>query len=259
MRLKREQLPARSPAAFTEAQNSGNAELALLEPRVPRLKIVVTGAKSATVSFDEQPLPVALVGVSVPVDPGKHHVVAVGPNGEKAEQFVELKESANETVTLTLSLGVVPTATPVTTPPPALSSSGSAASLTTEGAPSPSSSNSTLRIASYAAFGVGGVGLGVGTWFMLRSGSKSDDADALYKKKGCPDATCTVADKKAIVSLDDAAASAKTKGVVSLVVGGVGVAAGVTLFVLSTRKASPKTAWVLPYVGSNELGVVGQF
>jgi hypothetical protein len=43
------------------------------------------------------------------------------------------------------------------------------------------------------------------------------------------------------------------------VVGGVGIATGATLFVLSSKKQEPQAARVEPFVGLGSLGVRGAF
>ena len=59
--------------------------------------------------------------------------------------------------------------------------------------------------------------------------------------------------------LDDDASSAKTLGIVGYVVGGLGVATGVTLFILSSKKEESRSAYVAPYVGLGAVGVRGAF
>ena len=120
-------------------------------------------------------------------------------------------------------------------------------------------SNGT-RIGSYAAFGVGVVGLGVGTAFVLRSTSKRKDADTAYQACGSP---CLYSDPSGAegASLDDEARSAKTVATVGFVVGGVGVAAGVTLLLLSTQHGDGRAdaPTVHPWLGAGVGGVVGRF
>jgi len=129
---------------------------------------------------------------------------------------------------------------------------------------------SGLRIASYAAFGVGVVGLGAGTFFALSSKTKQDDlknlcggsASMCQLDAGSPEASHAT-------KLNDDAGSAKTMAIVGFGVGGVGIAAGITLFILSSNGSSRATASssgpvaekprVQPYFGFNSAGVVGQF
>jgi hypothetical protein len=122
---------------------------------------------------------------------------------------------------------------------------------------------SGLRIASYAAIGVGVVGIGAGTLFGIQSKNKSDEADNLC---GGDRSSCHLtegsADANQVVTLNDDAGSAHTFSVVGFVVGGVGLAAGVTMFILSSggsKSESKTTASVTPWVGYRSLGVSGRF
>jgi hypothetical protein len=113
-----------------------------------------------------------------------------------------------------------------------------------------------MRIGSYVGFGVGAVGLALGTVFVLQSASKRKDADTA--NEACPCEKGTPAAEK-VAGLDDDARSAQTLGIVGYVVGGVGIATGVTLFILSSKKEEPKSAYVRPYVGLGAVGVQGAF
>jgi len=56
------------------------------------------------------------------------------------------------------------------------------------------------------------------------------------------------------------ARSAKTLGIVDYIVGGLGVATNVTLFILSNKQnEASKSAFVAPYVGFGAAGVRGAF
>jgi hypothetical protein len=121
-----------------------------------------------------------------------------------------------------------------------------------------SSSGSGMRIGAYAAFGVGAIGLGLGTVFLLQAGGKRSDADAICNLPGggCP------LDKKAEVDqLDSDAKSASTLSVVGFAVGGVGIAAGVVMLVMSGKSQSSAAARpaVYPWVGVDSAGLAGRF
>jgi hypothetical protein len=118
-----------------------------------------------------------------------------------------------------------------------------------------------MRVASYVALGVGVVGVGIGTVFGLKTRSKTKEADDLAAQCG---SDCRTTDPQApqIVELDDQAHSAKTVSVIGFVVGGVGIATGVTLFVLSNRKSSKTEGAqvrVSPFVGPRMAGLTGTF
>lgn len=133
---------------------------------------------------------------------------------------------------------------------------------------------SGLRMASYAAFGLGVVGLAGGTYFALTAKSKADEAADLC---GGTLSACALAPgspgASKVTQLNDDSGSAKTLGIVGFGLGGVGLAAGITLFVLSSSsgsdranglgfprmaaaKSSPR---VMPWIGYQSAGVVGEF
>lgn len=121
----------------------------------------------------------------------------------------------------------------------------------------------SLRIASYAAFGVGVLGVGAGTLFSLQSKSKADDAD---KKCGGDRGACQLtagsAAAQEVTQLNDDAGKAQKLSIVGFVVGGVGLAAGVTLLVLSSGKSSTAEAnkpSVTAWMGYRSVGLSGRF
>jgi hypothetical protein len=151
--------------------------------------------------------------------------------------------------------------------PAAAGAAGPVVATTPSGAPASDSGASGggngLRIGSYVGFGVGAVGVVLGTVFVLKSSSKraagDKAADALQAKCGnaCDD---TTPEAQNVHTLYSDARSAKTLGIVGYVVGGLGAAAGVTLFVLSNKHQEPQSsAFVAPYVGLGALGVRGAF
>lgn len=118
-----------------------------------------------------------------------------------------------------------------------------------------------MRIGAYVALGVGVVGLGAGTVFGLGAKSKYKEANDLTKDN-CPDSgACelepSVFDKREQLGKDGD--RNKTLSIVGFIVGGAGVATGVTLFILSNKKEQPAAAHVQPYMGLGELGVRGSF
>ncbi|HEY5960212.1 MAG TPA: hypothetical protein VIV60_26850, partial [Polyangiaceae bacterium] len=96
------------------------------------------------------------------------------------------------------------------------------------------------------------------TYFGLRSRSERKDADNLANECGSP---CLNSDPlvSRIDSKDSSARSHMTVSAVSFVVGGLGVAAGTTLFVLSYRKPASTTASVTPFIGIGSAGIRGQW
>ena len=98
--------------------------------------------------------------------------------------------------------------------------------------------------------------------FVLKSSSNRKDADnaAAALEAQCGNiCDADSAEAKNVADLDDKARSAKTLGIVGYVVGGLGVATGVTLFILSSKKDDAKAAFVAPYVGFGAAGLRGAF
>jgi hypothetical protein len=271
-KIIREQLSPSAPQAFRDAQAAAEEERKQVEPHVGRLLVKVEGAdgaKDLAVTVDGQPFPTVMLGVPQPMDPGEHTVTATATGLKAVPAKVAIKDAGFGSVVVKME---VDNAAPAPGPAPAEPAAGSDAVVTTGptgAAPAdtgPSKGNSGMRIGSYVGFGVGAVGLALGTVFVLQSSGKRKDADAAAKDledTGCSidGGTCDADSPgaKKVAQLDDEASSAKTLGIVGFVVGGVGVAAGVTLFILSSKKEEPKSAYVTPYVGLGSVGVRGAF
>lgn len=115
-----------------------------------------------------------------------------------------------------------------------------------------------LRTASYVALGVGVVGIGVGTVFGLKSKSDYDKGNELCPSFPCELTAQQAQDREAFGKDGD---SAKTLSLVGFIAGGVGLATGVTLFILSSKKteAPAAQASVRPYLGLGSMGLTGSF
>lgn len=255
LKVVHEQLPANASNAFKEAKAAAATELAALEPRIPKLRIELQGdpKHAAQITLDGRSLSHALVGVAIPVDPGQHTLRATSAGMKPAETTIAVPESTQQVAELKLEAESV--AAPATNVAPLVSSQSGPQPHAEEQRPN------YLRIASYAAAGVGVIGLGVGTYFAFRAKSKGDDGDALYAKYECPN--CSATQKDAVINSDDASASASTMSAVGFITGGVGIAAAVSLFVLSSghseRAPNSGAAQVSPYVGPGAIGVFGRF
>lgn len=103
--LQRYPLPANPPGAFVQAVERGREEMKGVEPRVPELKVDVAPAHVPTLSvtIDDRPLNTALVGVSRPINPGVHKVVASAPGYTRAEQTIDIKEKERKAIALNLT------------------------------------------------------------------------------------------------------------------------------------------------------------
>jgi hypothetical protein len=111
------------------------------------------------------------------------------------------------------------------------------------------------------AFGVGAIGLAGGTLFTLQSAGKRKDADSTFAACQAEVGGCRTGDPRSQETddLDREADSKRTLGIVGFAVGGVGVAAGITLLVLSSGSDDENEAGVRPWVGLGSAGLRGRF
>ena len=265
LRVTKEQLAPNAPQAFREAQTTAQKELNAINPKIGSLEIKVEGAEAAkdlSIKIDGNPVAAVLVGVPQPIDPGEHRIEASATGFRAQPQTVRLGDG--EKASTVLKLEVDPNATPAAGAPqgaPAAAGAAPAAAPvrdTSVSMDTTRSGSSGMRIGSYVAFGVGAVGLGLGTVFLLKAGSKSSDADALCN---LPDGACPLNKKAEIEALDDEAKSAATISVVGFAVGGVGIAAGVVMLLMSGGKSESAAARpvVYPWVAGNSAGFAGRF
>lgn len=261
LKIMRETLPAKSPKAFVDAQSAAERELEALEARIPSVTIAVQGAPATAVSvlMDGATLSSAMIGMPLPVDPGQHVFEARGPSAQSAPVTITVSEGGKETVMLTLR----PTASAASPTQTAASPAG--ATLSSDplsNGDTVHSSSSGLRIGSYVAFGVGAVGLGVGTYFLVKSGSTRNDATNLFNTCNATP-PCSDPEQAQVHATDHDADKQRNIGAGALVVGGVGVATGVTLLILSSGHAAASAhrdaPHVTPVFGFRSLGLVGTF
>ncbi len=109
-------LPQGANQDFVKAKNDATAELAALEPRIPKLRVNVlpAGVQGLSVTIDNVIVPSALVGVARPVNPGSHKVIAGAPGYSSAQAQVDVRERQQPIpeVTLTLTPGAAPQTNP---------------------------------------------------------------------------------------------------------------------------------------------------
>jgi hypothetical protein len=97
--------------AHTAAQVEGQADrahlaeerIAVIEPRVPWLRVAVRGdSTGTTVTVDGSELSAAALGTEMPVDPGTHVVGGQGAGRHGFEERIELREGERRMVTVVL-------------------------------------------------------------------------------------------------------------------------------------------------------------
>lgn len=118
--LARRTLPPGSPDVFVQAQETGKAEAAALRPRIPTLRVTVqpepATLQNLQVTINEKQMPVELLGIGRPVNPGWYRVsVSATGYGMTAPVTLEVVEKENKTAAIVLQPGVT---TPVVAPPP---------------------------------------------------------------------------------------------------------------------------------------------
>jgi hypothetical protein len=138
-RLSRERVAEDAPAAWHGAVADADAELIALRREIPHVVVVLRGAPDARVTLDGRKLASSVLGKSLPLDPGRHSVVARDSKGRKVSRTFRLAKG-QATTTVDLSF-----AEPVEAPRDSASASGSG-----------------WRTAGIVLLGTCAVGLGVG-------------------------------------------------------------------------------------------------
>lgn len=261
LRIVNESIAPGAPEPWRDAKTDAQTESAALEPRIPYVTIEVEGAPSSSVhvTMDGVEVLSAFVGVPQPVDPGVHELKATAAGKADAVAKVSIVEAKRETVVLTFA--TQGTAVAAGAPPEPATASGPKAVGPALPLPVADAAQGVSPL-TWAAFGVGAVGLGVGTVFALKTSSKLEEANGLCTVPTSSGGQACSDDKQSqINALDDSARSAKTLAIVGFVAGGVGVAAGVTLLVLSPGKNSspPASTGMRPWIGLGAAGVRGRF
>jgi hypothetical protein len=292
-RIKNENITPDKPRAFQQAHTDAETELAALEPSIPYVKVVVNGAgsKPVTMTVDGTPVNSALLGVSRPIDPGEHKFQAtaeglksevaslVVKKGEQQQVVLELHPAPGTPAPVAVAPAAPGSAGAATAPPPSAAppSAGAptapapvaAASASASPSPSPSGAppaeSNGARIGSYAAFGLGAVGLGVGIAFVVIGNHSASQANALCNG---PMGECPLSQKSTITQHDSDAKTDRTIGIVGFAVGGAALATAVTLlFVGGHEGGSPHATVgdarspvvVQPWVGFGSAGLNGSF
>jgi len=104
--LNRETEGAARKRELDEIANQGIKDL---EPRLPKLRVVVTAPPAGIeISRDGKDLPSGAWGEALPVDPGKHEVSARAPGRKPRTVEVTLEEGKTSTVELALEVDATP-------------------------------------------------------------------------------------------------------------------------------------------------------
>lgn len=209
-------------------KDQAKKQLEQFETRIPWLTVHLVGATgSPRIEVDGQPIE---PDAESPVDPGKHTVGVDADGFESVDQDVTLKDSEHRTITIQM----VATKKAVTEAPK--STGGS-------------------KWPAVAAFGVGAVGIGVGSVFGILAFDETSKAKQFCNGNVCPA-------RPEVVTARNVAIENGNVSTVGFVVGGIGVAAGVVLLLtVGAGSPAPKkdAVSVTPYIGAGDFGVVGTF
>ena len=223
-KVLREPLPATPSAALSKAYERAQTVLDAAKPKIAGLTISISAPPSdLRLTVDGLVVANTLVDSELPADPGDHAIEATAPGFLKASARVSL--SAADKKTVTLKLEADPNAPAVTAPPanqdpnapsaPAPSNQGAAPA----NAPPDAPPHAPSRAAAYVSWGVGLVGVGVGTAFGLMTLKDKHNLN-------CEGNTCPASQR-------DAVDSAKRNGNISTIafgVGGAGLVLGTVLY-----------------------------
>jgi hypothetical protein len=213
-----------------------------LESRLPRLELKLAAGTppGASVTRDGIPLGAASLGVSLPVDPGKHVVVASAPQREPRQYVINIREG--ESKGLAVEPGNV------------VAASSAAPSAATAPAPGKDAQPglSARRTLGFAVGGIGVIGLATGAVTGLIAVNRKDTVRDRCQESGGR----LLCDQEGL----DAAESGSTFATISTVsfaVGAAATAAGVWLIVTSDDSSTQVGA--RPLSGGGELRIVSRF
>jgi hypothetical protein len=229
--------PGQQEDVQKRAQADAAQERAALQPRVPTLRVKVEGAepKAVEVTVEGVKVPTPLLAAPRPTNPGKR-VVRGRLGARVVTEEVTLAEGESRAVILKFgaepTLPAGPTPAKVEPQPPA--DPGAAP-------------GSGQRIAGYVGLGVGGAGLVLGTVMGLVAGHKKSTLET----EGCLGTHCYPTQQGDVDSYN----SMRTVSTVGFIVGGVGIAAGVTLLLTAPSRKEGVALWI----GPRSAGLGGSF
>jgi len=204
-----------------------------------------------------------LIGVPFPVDPGAHNLLATATTGDHSDTTkLTLAEGQRDRITLTIRPNTAGDGTPAVVPAANSEHSAAQPSVT---APSSSPASTTeasskkTPVLAWVSLGVGAVGAGLGTVFLIQHSSKKSDANSAFN--ACNTQVCTNAERENVKSLDQSSASAGTLALVSYGVGAAGLSTGLYLLFSSNPSSEQKkdSARFVPYVGPKSIGATLSF
>lgn len=226
---------AAKPEKYGQTGDTAKVERDELAAKLALVTVNVSGSTDgATLSAGGTDIPRDAWGKPVPIDPGTvEFVLMPPPPASPARQTLTLAAGDKKVVALEPAAAAGPIA------------------QAPDDGPKPAAPKKNLRTAAYVAGGVGIVGLGI---FAVAGAMTASSYSSL--KDSCGTGPCPAYKK-------DDVSSAKTKQTVAnvgLVIGGVGIGAGVVLYVLSRGSAKKVEATASHLVvGPSYAGYTGSF
>jgi hypothetical protein len=251
------------PPSFREAATRAKSSADALQPRLPRLIIMVTGddIAGAKAEVDGREVPSAAWGAGWPVNPGVRHVIAY-KDARAAAADVDAKEASASTVTLE-----IPPADPSLAPPAptAAAAPATAAPTALPAAKKPAArpwgidasvgmtvDPSMQRTWGWIGVIVGGAGVVTGAIGAGVARARMSDMEDDGK---CHDYRCASSASQDI----DRYNAARSASIAGFVIGGVGLGVGAFLLWTAPKPAAqPKAAWS-PWLGPGAAGLAGTF
>jgi hypothetical protein len=225
--------------AASAAKNAGNSEreavarerAAALAPRIPKLVVEVSvelqGVPGLEIWRDRVFVGKPQWGAALPADAGEHEITASAPGREPFRAKVDIVGEGQTTTVKVVGLAELNSS-----PAPVVARAPERveAPRPTKPAPAPSRGFGTMRVAALVAGGVGLVGVGVGSAFGIASKGHRDEAQKYCEGPACTDARG--------VTEGNAAQRDGNVATALMVVGGIGLAAGATLWLMAPARDS---------------------
>jgi hypothetical protein len=227
-KVLREPLPANPSPALSKAYERAQAVLDAAKPKIAGLTVSVNAPPGTELRLLVDGVVVAssLVDSELPADPGDHVVEASAQGFLKATARVTLSSADKKTVTLKLEVdpnapAAVPLGVAAVTSPGPVAPAATSSAVKPAAAPPHAPAKSPSRAPAYVFWGVGAVGVGVGTAFGLMAMNGKQDLDGQCTGNSCPPSSGGAVD------------SAKRNGNISTIafaVGGASLLLGTVLY-----------------------------
>lgn len=257
LKIVKEKLPAKAPSAFIKAQADAEREIELVAARLAYATLTVRGPTepAPVLLMDGSELPPAVLGISLPVDPGVHVFKARGDDTESAELRVQFAEGSKQAVVLTLPSAA---GSKAAAPPRGTAATMRSETETVAVEPGGGSVRNTWGVVALVA---GAGALGAGAYFTVASLSSRSSADKIF---AVCDPGCSDDDRRRIDSEDHAATRSRNLAIASSIVGGLAVTTGLVLLLTAPSRASgnagSRSGTQLRFVaGTQWIGAQGSF